>query len=419
MLEAKQGLEAKKGLEAEELPTYPWTDQNKRCPLDPAPVFSTLRNEHPIFRVPMTYHDDVEDTAWLVTRYEDVRTVLADPRFSTNRMRPGFPKIVPTESSRERPGTFSHMDAPEHTRFRKMLSRDFSAKRIEALRPGIQKITDGLLDAMAAQDPPVDLVEWVTQPLPARVMGHIMGVPEQDYDFFVEMCQTLFSTKTVLDQRHEAQSRIKTYLHEMVASKERDPGEDLLSQLVVNQVRKGELEHMELLGMTILMMLAGYETTTSMMGLAVVTLLQHPEQLAEMRADPALVRNTVEETLRHQQILHTGILRQATADVEVGGQLIKAGEGVITVLGVANRDERMFEDPDRFDIHRAGAKHHVSFGQGMHLCVGIHLARAEMQILLGTLFQRFPNLQLAAPVEELPFKHDMLIYGLHKLPVTW
>jgi cytochrome P450 len=208
-----------------------------------------------------------------------------------------------------------------------------------------------------------------------------------------------------------------SYLDRLVTLKAHEPGEDILSRLG-GRVHDGTITHREAVGMTILLLFAGHETTANMLGLVILALLRHPVQLAQLRADPSLISGTIEESLRYLTIIHTGIVRIATEDVTVGGQLILAGEGVILALASANRDDGVFGDPDIFDIHR-DASSHGTFAYGIHMCIGAHLARAELQIAALSLIQRFPELRLAVPFDQVPFRHDMFIYGVHSLPVAW
>jgi cytochrome P450 len=213
---------------------------------------------------------------------------------------------------------------------------------------------------------------------------------------------------------------LRDYLRTLVERKNGDPSDDLLSRLIVEQLRTGQMDIEDIVSMGLLLLIAGHETTANMIALGTVALLENPDQLAELRDtdDPKLVANAVEELLRYLTIVHNGRRRVALEDIEIGGEVIRAGEGVVIATEVANRDEAAFPDPDTLDIHRA-ARHHVAFGYGVHQCLGQPLARVELQVVYSTLYRRIPSLALAVPVDELPFKHDMAIYGVHALPVTW
>jgi cytochrome P450 len=396
----------------QQLPLYPWTDQNRSCPFDPPPQFARLRAEQPVVHVLMKNGHE----AWLVTRYEDVRTVLRDARFSANHDRPGFPQMGPVDRA-VRPGTFAHMDPPDHFRLRRILAPEFMPKRIDALRPMIQAIVDELIGKVACREHQFDLVESLAMPLPSRVICEMLGVPYADHRFFQDRTRVLMSQATSGMASDSSFEELMVYLDRLVTAKEREPGNDILSRLA-EQARQGAITHREAVGMAILLLFAGHETTANMLGLVVLTLLQHADQLGQLRADLALAEPAIEEALRYLTIIHTGIVRIATADVQVGGQVIRAGEGVILALASANRDSAVFGNPDQFDIHR-DASQHATFAYGIHLCLGAHLARAELQIAVASLFRRFENLRLAIPLDEVPFRHDMFIYGVHTLPVAW
>ncbi|GAB3843462.1 cytochrome P450 [Dactylosporangium cerinum] len=389
----------------------------RRCPFDPPPQLSRLRAEDPVSRVRLWDGS----TPWLITRYEDQRAVLADPRFSADGRKPGYPHLTAASAvRRERSRAFISMDNPEHDAHRRMLTRDFMVKRVEALRPTVQRIVDELIDDMLRDIPPVDLVEAFALPVPSLVICELLGIPYADHAFFQRCSHTIISRTVTPEAAIAAADELKDYLSRLVDAKDHEPADDVLSRLVVKQLRTGALTRCEVVDMAVLLLVAGHETTANMIALGTLTLLQHPDQLAELRGtdNPKLVANAVEELLRYLNITHTGRRRVALEDVEVGGQLIRAGEGVIAANDVANRDETAFPDPDALDIHRQ-ARHHMAFGYGIHQCLGQPLARVELQVVYSTLYRRIPTLRLAAPLDEIKFKHDMAVYGVHELPVTW
>lgn len=394
------------------LPLYPWLGQNRSEPLHPPPQFARLRAEQPLVYVHM--HNGHE--AWLVTRYEDVRTALRDSRLSSNHDRPGFPQMGQVDRA-VRPGTFAHMDPPDHTRLRRILAPEFMPRRVDSLRPRIREIVDELISGIAGHEPPVDAVEELAMPLPSRVICEMLGIPYEDHPFFQGHTRVLMSQATSGTGSVSSFEALMSYLDRLVTIKNQNPGDDIVSRLVAH-IKRGSITHREAVGMTILLLFAGHETSANMLGLIIFTLLQHPDQIRELRADRSLIANVIEESLRYLTIIHTGIVRIAAEDVVIGGQLIKAGEGVILALGSANRDGTAFPDPDRFDIHR-DASQHVTFAQGIHLCLGAHLARAELQIAIVALFHRFEHLRLAVPPADVAFRHDMFIYGVHALPIAW
>ena len=398
---------------SETLPAFPMSRAAK-CPFDPPPQ---LRAVEPISRVRIWDGS----TPWLITDYDAQRTVLADQRFSADTLRPGFPATSPAVlARRERSRAFISMDDPEHDKQRKMLTRNFMIKRVEAMRPRVQEIVDGLIDDMLAGPKPADLVTAFALPVPSLVICELLGVPYADHDFFQACSKKLIARDTPVEEAVKANDDLRGYLMDLVAAKEKEPTDDLLGRLVTDQLAAGELTREEVANMATLMLVAGHETTANMIGLGTLALLEHPQQLAELREteDPKLVANAVEELLRYLNIVHSGRRRVATVDVEISGQLIRAGEGVILANDAGNRDEIQFPDPDRLDIHRQ-ARHHVAFGYGVHQCLGQPLARMELQVVYSTLYRRIPTLELAVPFEDIRFKHDMLVYGVHSLPVTW
>ncbi|GLY86615.1 cytochrome P450 [Actinoallomurus iriomotensis] len=393
------------------VPAYP---MKRDCPFDPPPELGRIRAEDPVTRVRLWDGSQ----PWLITGYDDQRAVLRDRRFSADVRRPGYPHVTAgSRARRRRSRTFISMDEPEHGRYRRMLTSTFMIKRVEALRPRIQGIVDELIDTMLAGTPPVDLVSAFALPVPSLVICELLGVPYADHDFFQRCSRAMVSSRSTPEEAVTAGDELKEYLIRLLGRKADEPADDLLSRLVVEQAET--MTRSELADMGMLLLVAGHETTANMIALGTLTLLQHPDQLAELRdGDPVLIKSAVEELLRYLNIVHSGRRRVATEDVEVGGRLIRAGEGVIVATDAGNRDEKAFPDPDVLDLHRE-ARHHVAFGYGVHQCLGQPLARVELQVVYGTLYRRVPTLRLAVPLEEIRFKHDMLVYGVHELPVSW
>jgi len=356
------------------------------------------------------------NTPWLVTRHEDARAVLADPRFSSENHREGFPGLQPTPPPLT-PGQLFAMDPPDHTRLRRMLIPDFTFRRAEELRPFIQQLTDRLIDDLVAKGPTADLVENFTLPLPLLVVCELLGVPYADREFIHHQAAAFATVTDGPEAMRAGWGALFGYLMELLAAKTAEPGDDLLSRLATERVATGEATAAEAAGLAVMLLIAGHETTASMLSLGVVTLLSHPTQLDALRADPELVPGAVEELLRYLAIVHIGIRRIATEDVEIGGVTVRAGEGVVVSLQAANRDPRAFADPDTFDITR-DTQHHVTFSHGLHNCLGQSLARVEIQIALPTLFSRLPDLRLTAPTE-VDAHEGRAVHGVRALPVTW
>ncbi len=396
-------------------PVYPMT-RAEGCPFDPPPKLRELQEEAPLVKVQV-----FDKTAWLVTRYDDQRKLLADPRLSSDVTAPGYPSqtaMAPKSSEGVGIG-FILMDDPEHARLRRMVTAPFMIKRVEAMRPAVQKIVDGLIDDLLAGPKPVDLMEAFALPVPSLVICELLGVPYADHDFFQVNSKQLISLTATPEERGQAHGNLGAYLFNLVGEKLENPGDDLLSGLT-ERVKAGELTRQDAAGMGVLLLLAGHETTANMIALGTLALLEHPSQLAVLQEtdDPKVVAGAVEELLRYLNITHNGRRRAVLEDIEFDGQVIKAGEGLIFPNDIGNRDPSAFPDPDTLDLYR-DARHHVAFGFGVHQCLGQPLARMELQVVYSTLYRRIPTLRRAAELDEIPFKHDGSVYGVHSLPVTW
>ncbi|MEU8102644.1 cytochrome P450 [Nonomuraea muscovyensis] len=387
-------------------------------PLDPPDRFTELGERAHLHR--MAYADGHQ--GWLVTGYAAARAVLADPRFS-NRPELAHPPVparlellkeMQEQQFRVPPGFFLRMDAPEHTRYRKLLAGLFTVRRMNQLEPRIEEIAEACLDRMEAGERPADLVEVFALPIPSLVICELLGVPYADRERFQADSKVLFGLDSEGADVIAAMTSISTYLYGLIQHKRAEPGDDLLSGLVAG----GELTDEELTGVAFLLLVAGHETTANMLGLGTYALLTDPGQLAVLRDDPSLMDNAVEELLRHLTIIHLGPVRTALEDVEVEGTVIAKGEAVALHLPVANRDPERFPGGGHLDVTRP-ATGHLAFGHGIHQCLGQQLARIEMRVGYAALLRRLPGLRLAVPPEEVPMRTDMSIYGVHRLPVTW
>ncbi|MEU3570124.1 cytochrome P450 [Kitasatospora sp. NPDC036755] len=396
---------------AEKTPRFSHPAARGTCPFDPPPAYDQARQEEPVSRV--TLWDG--STSWMVTRHEDIKAVLSDGRFSSDSTRPGFPFISAgaRQLNNGRP-TIIRMDAPEHTHFRRMLTGEFMIKKVQALRPEVQRIADDLLDRMTDGRSEADLVREFALPLPSLVICLLLGVPYQDHDFFQECSRVLLRRDSTAEAVADAQAQLVDYLVRLTESKRTRPDDGILSRLV----ERGELSTEEIGGMGRLLLIAGHETTANMTALSVLALLRNPDQLHHLREHPEAVPGAVEELLRYLTIVHSGLTRVATEPVELGGARIEPGDGVICMVNTANRDEKEFPDGDELDLTR-DARRHLAFGFGIHQCLGQPLARLELQIALATILRRLPELRLAVPFEEVRFRGEMLIYGVHELPISW
>lgn len=388
----------------------------RTCPFAPAPQYAGLREENPLVRVRL--HDG--STAWAVTRHAEARRLLADPRLSADPHRPGFPIVEPGQEGLRTldPLPFVKMDPPQHTAYRKMLIGEFTAARLAALRPGIQRIVDRLLDTMCEAGSSADLVEAFALPVPSTVICELLGVPYADHEFFEDRSRVAVRRTSNPAMVQRAYVDLVMYLDRLLRRKERDPGDDLLSRLIAGHRGSEALTHDQAVGVAMLLLTAGHETSANMISLGTLTLLQNPEKIAALTAEPGSVRGVVEELLRGLAIADTVPTRIALEDVEVGGQTIRAGEGVVVLIAAANHDPRVFPAPEVFDPGR-GQRHHIAFGYGIHQCLGQNLVRAELEIVFGTLFRRLPGLRLDVAPERLAYRHDAELFGLWELPVAW
>jgi cytochrome P450 len=359
--------------------------------------------------------------AWLITRYEDVRSVLMDERLSTDKNNPGYPlqnRFFGTGKVDEEK-TFFDMDNPDHGVFRRMFATEFTSKAVRNIVPRIQAIVDERLDRMAAAGGPQDLNTSLSLALPTRALCLIIGVPYADFDRLQEKTDLLVSLSTPPAEAAQASAELRDYFLELIAAKRLSPDDDLISRCIRNFVDAGQLSEVQLASTCRILLVAGFETTASMITLGTLALLEHPDQLALFRTmDDQHVGRAIEELLRYLAVAHVGRRRVAIAELEIAGHTIVPGDGIIIATDAADSDSSVFTDPRRLDITRQGNPI-VSFGYGVHQCIGQNLARAELRIALTTLFTRFPNLRLARPSSEVAFDQNAMAYRAVDLPVQW
>ncbi|MEO3876559.1 cytochrome P450 [Nonomuraea sp. B12E4] len=382
------------------------------CPFDPPEELAQMRADQPL--KPLAYPDG--HVGWLVTSHALARAVLADNRFSHRSELAHSLVAVASTTEKPRPappGAFIATDPPEHTRYRHLLTGQFTVRRMRQLTERIEQITAEHLDAMERHGPPVDLVEAFAVPIPSLVICELLGVPASERVRFQQDLVALLSLTASPEEKLASTTRLQRFMGDLVRAKRANPTDDLLSGLVADSGLTDE----ELANMAGLLLAAGFDTTANMLGLGTFALLGNPDQFAVLRDEPDLAGRAVEELLRYLSIIG-GTLRTALEDVELGGELVKAGQTVVVSLPAANRDPERFPRPDTLDLRRQ-ATGHMAFGHGIHQCLGQQLARVEMQVAFPALFQRFPTLRLAVPHEEVPLRTDMAIYGVHRLPVTW
>ncbi|MEU9715099.1 cytochrome P450 [Streptomyces sp. NPDC047976] len=387
--------------------------KDRTCPYHPPAAYDPLRGGAPLKRV--TFFDG--RSVWAVTGHAAARALLGDARLSSDSENEAFP--VPSEryvGLLRRRTPLLGVDDPEHNRQRRLLIPGFTLKRTHAMRPRIQEIVDQLIDDMIAKGPTAELVGDFALPMPSKVICSMLGVPYADHAFFEEQSRRLLRGPELSDVE-DARDRLEDYLRVLIEAKRAEPGEGMLDDIIREQTAGGEFDAEELAGLAFILLIAGHETTANMVSLGAYTLLEHPERLAELRADPSLVPTAVEELMRYLSIVE-GMLRVAVEDIEIAGETIRKDDGVVFSLSLVNRDESVYPDPDVLDWQRS-ARHHVGFGFGIHQCLGQNLARAEMEIALGTLIARLPGLRLDAPAREIPFKPGDTIQGIVQLPVAW
>ncbi|WP_324192850.1 cytochrome P450 [Nocardia transvalensis] len=354
--------------------------------------------------------------AWLVTRYGDVRAVLADPTMSSRGA--ASLHILPNAGQDPvLPGNVIQLDGKDHARLRKMVIAEFTARRIKTMREYVQQVVDSHLDTMLAKSGTADLVRDFATPITILMISELLGVPDSYREQFQSMSVTLLSSNTTPEQTQQAAAGLRGYLGELIADKQQNPCDDLFSRMIVRgEADNDPLTTAEMVMLALNLVVAGHETTANMIALSTLVLLEHPEQRDVLLEAP---QRAIDELLRYLTVVQFGLLRYATEDVQVGEHVVKAGEWLVAALNSANRDEQAFPEPDELDLHRPSPRTHVAFGYGAHKCLGEQLARVELQETLIRLFQRVPNLRLAVPRQELQYKDNTLTYGLRRLPITW
>ncbi|MET9567348.1 cytochrome P450 [Streptomyces tauricus] len=387
------------------------TARRPGCPFDPPPELLEARRHGPISR----YAFPGGKAGWLVTGYDLARAILADPRFSSRKELMVHPlvdyggiKIPPAP-----PGEFLLMDDPRHARYRKPLMGKFTVRRMRLLAERVEQVTTDHLDAMEKTGPPTDLVTAFAEPIPAVMICELLGVPQEDRDSFREQVDAFMNGDGDDLDLMAAYTATQEHLAELVAAKRAHPTDDVLSDLTGS-----DLTDEELVGIALILLAAGLDTTTNMLALGTFALLRNPDQLAALRDEPDLTDRAVEELLRYLSVGKT-FMRTALEDVEIAGQTIKAGQPLIMSYNTANRDPERFADPHVLDLRRKVGGH-LAFGHGIHQCLGQQLARVEMRVAFPALFNRFPTLRLAVPAEEIVLRPEIAdIHGVKSLPVAW
>jgi cytochrome P450 len=392
-----------------DLPVVPLR-RDAQCPLAPPAEFATWRRQAGLQQAMWN-----GQPTWIVSRYHDIRAALVDPRLSAETL----PDLFDAANDSAAPVVFARIDDPEHHRLRRMMTSQFTFRRTEAMRPQIQELVDKYLDAMMDMGPPADIVRDFGLPVPSLVIALLLGVPPEDLELFQRNTSLGLDVNSTDEERAHGFIEMYAYIQELVARKQHEPADDLISRLITDYVATGQLDYNTVAVNAVIMMQAGHETTANMISLGTLALLERPEVFKELgtTSDAAVVANAVEELMRYLSIVHAQVDRIATEDLNLGGQQIRAGERLLMSLPAGNWDSEYIDSPETLDIAR-NTRGHVAFGYGTHQCIGANLARVEMQVACATLARRLPGLRLAVPRDELKFK-DADIYGMKELPVTW
>ncbi len=374
---------------------------------NPFPMLEMLRSNTSLYRI-----DSPNGSMWFITRFEDVVRILKDARFSSN---PNVKNPQPTALGLE--NSMLYADEPDHSRLRMLVSKGFTPRFIEGLRPRIEAIAESLLDAVEAEGK-MEVMNDYAFPLPIQVISEMLGVPLEDQEIIREGSGALNDQTSADPRRFEKMDTFARYIVTLIEQKRHNPASDLISMLAAIGDTDDRLTQKELVAMVGLLIFAGHETTSSLIGNGLLALLSAPDQFEKLKAEPSLIPNAVEELLRLCGPAVTTLPRYATEDIEVGGQLIRQGEMVNVVIGSADRDSSLFTDPDAVNIARQ-IERHMAFGHGMHYCLGAPLARLEGQIAFATLIRRLPNLRLAVDPATLTWRGNMVLRGLSVLPVMF
>ncbi|NUT23361.1 MAG: cytochrome P450 [Hamadaea sp.] len=381
----------------------------------PSPELGELREEQPV--APIVFPDGA--TAWLVTRHSDVRQVLTDPRFSRAQAVAGN---VESGLGRLASESIIGLDPPEHTRLRRLVAGAFTARRVEQLRPQVVSIVDDLLLALRKLPQPADLVDNFSLALPVRVICELLGVPESDQYRFHGWSDSVMGDRSrdpaIISAAFES---LQGYLSELIADKRRHPADDLMTALINARDNSDRLSEAELVNLGVSLLIGGHETTANQIVMMLLTLRAHPEQWAALQADPSQVPAAVEELMRFTQLGAGGggIARVTTEPVELSGVTIPAGQAVLPALASANRDPRVFADPDSLDLDRGDSHGHLGFGAGVHHCLGAQLARMELQEALSGILRNLPGFEIAVDDADIAFKPTMIVRSVATLPVRW
>lgn len=384
----------------------------RRTPFDEPELLREMREQDQLGTV--TNWDGKQ--VWYVTRYEEARFVLQDSRFSVAQPQ-AMPELMP---GRDRtPGALGRTDEPRHRELRRLLADEFLVKRVEALRPSIENTVAKQLAELLAMTPPVDFHTAFSMGIPAETLGSLLGAPPSARETFRQCLAILTNRDSPVPEKSVADARIYSCCRELVEQKLEEPGDDVISRCITGPLREGRIHPEEAYRTVVQMVAGGHETTAATITLGTLTMLVRPEWHRTFRDEPDAIPGAVEELLRFHAPQPDGMPRVALEDVDVGGTRVSAGDGLLVCVASANRDERVFDRPGELDAHRKAARRHLTFGHGVHRCIGQWLARAEIQTSLRAVATGIPTLRLAVPFESLEFKEDNFVAGVRELPVAW
>ncbi|MCD0451607.1 cytochrome P450 [Actinocorallia sp. API 0066] len=397
------------------LPSYP---QDRKCPYQPSPGYQELGGEGPLHRVRLFDGKWL----WLVTGHSQGRRLLADPRMSADRSRADFPVVLPRfEAPIFKPLALIGFDPPTHSVHRRLLAPDFSLKHVRALRADVTALAHRLIDRITAKGAPADLLNDYALPIPSMVVSELLGVPYDDHEFFEARTVDLLQAKSP-EGAEAAGQALWDYLDRLITAKERDAADDGVISRLASRVDGVDLTRDDLLRIALALLIGGHDTTSQMIAMGVVTLLEHPDQLDLLLADADLVPAAVDELLRVVSVTDVSGVRVALEDIEIDGYTVRKGEGVLVSSSMTNRDPEVYPDPYRVDVRRtagSASRQHMTFGFGIHQCLGQNLARMELEVAFTVLFERLPTLRLAVPRADLAFRKGGTMQGVHTLPVAW
>lgn len=385
----------------------------RRCPIEPPPELAALRERHQGIG-PIGLPTGIP--CQLASSYDAVRTVLTSTAISAETGRPGYPHMSEAmRANRGSQASFVRMDPPKHDIHRRMLTADFTVRKVRDLMPLLDDYVDDLLDAMAQAPQPVNLVTALCEPIPGMVISSILGLPDSEREFLQDRL-SIYSGNNPPEVIAAANQEVLDYLDTVIGERLEEPREDLIGRLVSEQLVAGTITRPELVQMLHLLVFAGFDTTANMIALGTIALLENPDQLTKLREDESLYGTAVEELLRYLSVAHMSSARVSIDELEVAGKTFPAGTGFIASTMAANHDPAQFPAPEKLDVTR-DARSHLAFGAGVHACLGQALARAELKVVFPKLFNRFPDLTLAKPMESLSYKTHALVYGVDELPV--